>query len=100
MEELLSLPGVGRKTANLVLGDAFGIPGIVVDTHAGRLARRMGFTKNTDPYKVELDLLKIIPKENQSMFCHQLVFHGRKYCDARRPKCEKCPVRDICPKLL
>lgn len=100
MEELLSLPGVGRKTANLVLGDAFGIPGIVVDTHAGRLTRRMGFTKNTDPYKVELDLLKIIPKENQSMFCHQLVFHGRKYCDARRPKCEKCPVRDICPKLL
>ena len=100
MEELLSLPGVGRKTANLVLGDAFGIPGIVVDTHAGRLARRMGFTKNTDPYKVELDLLKIIPKENQSMFCHQLVFHGRKYCDARRPKCEKCPVWDICPKLL
>ena len=100
MEELLSLPGVGRKTAYLVLGDAFGIPGIVVDTHAGRLARRMGFTKNTDPYKVELDLLKIIPKENQSMFCHQLEFHGRKYCDARRPKCEKCPVRDICPKLL
>ncbi len=100
MEELLSLPGVGRKTANLVLGDAFGIPGIVVDTHAGRLARRMGFTKNTDPYKVELDLLKIIPRENQSMFCHQLVFHGRKYCDARRPRCEECPVKDICPKIM
>ncbi len=100
MEELLTLPGVGRKTANLVLGDAFGIPGIVVDTHAGRLSRRMGLTKNTDPYKVELDLLKIIPKEHQSMFCHQLVFHGRKYCDARRPECEKCPVRDVCPKLL
>ncbi len=100
MEELLSLPGVGRKTANLVLGDAFGIPGIVVDTHAGRLSRRMGLTKNTDPYKVELDLLKLIPAEEQSMFCHQLVFHGRKYCDARRPKCEECPVRDICPKLL
>ncbi len=100
MEELLTLPGVGRKTANLVLGDAFGIPGIVVDTHAGRLSRRMGLTKNIDPYKVELDLLKIIPKEHQSMFCHQLVFHGRKYCDARRPECEKCPVRDVCPKLL
>ncbi|MBR5155886.1 MAG: endonuclease III [Clostridia bacterium] len=99
MEELLSLPGVGRKTANLVLGDCFGIPGIVVDTHAGRLARRMGFTKNTDPYKVELDLLKIIPTEQQSMFCHQLVFHGRKYCDARRPQCGECPVRDICPKV-
>ncbi len=99
MEELLSLPGVGRKTANLVLGDSFGVPGIVVDTHAGRLSRRMGFTKQTDPYKVELDLLRIIPEENQSMFCHQLVFHGRKYCDARRPKCAECPVRDICPKI-
>ncbi len=100
MEELLSLPGVGRKTANLVLGDAFGIPGIVVDTHAGRLSRRMGLTKQTDPYKVELDLLKIIPEEKQSMFCHQLVFHGRKYCDARKPRCEECPLKDICPKLL
>ncbi len=99
MEELLSLPGVGRKTANLVLGDAFGIPGIVVDTHAGRLSRRLGFTKNKDPYKVELDLLKIIPEESRSMFCHQLVFHGRKYCDARRPRCVECPIRDICPKV-
>ena len=84
MEELLTLPGVGRKTANLVLGDIFGIPGIVVDTHAGRLSRRMGFTKNTDPFKVEKDLLKIIPTEKQMQFCHQLVFHGRKYCDARK----------------
>lgn len=100
MDELLTLPGVGRKTANLVLGDVFGIPGIVVDTHAGRLSRRMGFTKNTDPYKVELDLLKIIPKEHQSMFCHQLVFHGRKYCDARRPNCAECPVKDLCPKRI
>ncbi len=100
MDELLMLPGVGRKTANLVLGDAFGIPGIVVDTHAGRLARRMGLTKNIDPYKVELDLLKIIPKENQSMFCHQLVFHGRKYCSARNPKCAECPLAGICPKLI
>lgn len=100
MDELLSLPGVGRKTANLVLGDVFGIPGIVVDTHAGRLARRMGFTKNTDPFKVEKDLLKIIPAENQTQFCHQLVFHGRKYCDARKPKCEECPVREVCPRLV
>lgn len=100
MDELLTLPGVGRKTANLVLGDVFGIPGIVVDTHAGRLSRRMGFTKNTDPYKVELDLLKIIPKEHQSMFCHQLVFHGREYCDARRPNCAECPVKDLCPKRI
>lgn len=98
MDELLSLPGVGRKTANLVLGDAFGIPGIVVDTHAGRLSRRMGFTVNTDPYKVEIDLLKIIPKEHQAMFCHQLVFHGREFCDARRPKCDSCPVKGLCPQ--
>ncbi len=100
MDELLSLPGVGRKTANLVLGDVFGIPGIVVDTHAGRLARRMGFTKNTDPYKVELDLLKIIPPEFQSEFCHQLVFHGREFCDARRPRCNECPIKDLCPQKL
>ena len=98
MEELLSLPGVGRKTANLVLGDVFGIPGIVVDTHAGRLSRRMGFTKNTDPHKVEIDLLKIIPPEHQTQFCHQLVFHGRKYCDARKPLCDTCPINTVCPK--
>lgn len=100
MDELLSLPGVGRKTANLVLGDVFGIPGIVVDTHAGRLGRRMGFTKNTDPYKVELDLLKIIRPQDQSMFCHQLVFHGRAYCDARKPRCSECPINEKCPKII
>jgi len=100
MDELLTLPGVGRKTANLVLGDIFGIPGIVVDTHAGRLSRRMGFTNNTDPYKVELDLLKIIPPEHQSQFCHQLVFHGREFCDARKPKCTECPIKDLCPHKL
>ena len=100
MDELLTLPGVGRKTANLVLGDIFGIPGIVVDTHAGRLSRRMGFTKNTDPFKVEKDLLKIIPPEKQMQFCHQLVFHGRKYCDARKPNCTDCPVKEVCPQIL
>ena len=100
MEELLTLPGVGRKTANLVLGDIFGIPGIVVDTHAGRLSRRMGFTKNTDPFKVEKDLLEIIPPEKQMQFCHQLVFHGRKYCDARKPNCTDCPVKEVCPQIL
>ena len=98
MKDLLTLPGVGRKTANLILGDAFGIPGIVVDTHAGRLARRMGLTKNTDPTKVEFDLLKIIPKEHQTLFCHQLVEHGRKYCKAQRPDCENCPLNKICKK--
>ena len=96
MEELLKLPGVGRKTANLVLGDIFGKGGVVVDTHAGRIARRFGFTKNTDPTKVEFDLAKIIPAGNQTRFCHQLVWHGRALCTARSPKCGECPVRDYC----
>jgi len=100
MEELLNLAGVGRKTANLLLGDAFGIPGIVVDTHAGRLSRRMGLTKATDPYKVELDLLKIVPKDYQTKFCHQLVYHGRKYCKSQRPDCENCPLGGVCKKIL
>ncbi len=100
MDELLTLPGVGRKTANLVLGDIFGIPGIVVDTHATRLANRMGFTTNKDPYKIELDLLKIIPPEYQSTFCHQLVFHGREYCNARSPKCDICPISHLCPQKI
>lgn len=100
MEELLRLPGVGRKTANLVLGDAFGIPGIVVDTHATRLSNRLGFTTEKDPYKIELDLMKIVPKENWSQFCHQLVYHGRAYCDARSPKCSACPIAMHCPHIM
>lgn len=100
MEELLRLPGVGRKTANLVLGDAFGIPGIVVDTHATRLSNRLGFTKEKDPYKIELDLMKIVPKEYWSQFCHQLVYHGRAYCDARSPKCGDCPIAMYCPHIM
>ena len=100
MEELLTLPGVGRKTANLVLGDIFGVPGIVVDTHATRLANRMGFTVNKDPYKIEMDLLKIVPPEYQSHFCHQLVYHGREFCDARKPRCAECPIAEICPQIL
>lgn len=97
MEALLSLPGVGRKTANLVLGDVFGIPGIVVDTHATRLSNRFGFTKNKDPYKIELDLMKIIPKEEWSWFCHCLVEHGRAYCKAQKPDCANCPIGELCP---
>jgi endonuclease-3 len=100
MEDLLSLPGVGRKIANLIRGDVFGLPGVVVDTHAGRLARRMGLTKQTDPYKVEMDLVKIIPPEKQSHMCHQLVEHGRKYCKAQRPLCGECPLSKICKKVL
>ena len=100
MEELLTLPGVGRKTANLVLGDIFNIPGVVVDTHEGRISRRLGFTKNTDPTKVEFDLLKIIPPSEQTDFCHRLVDHGRACCMARAPKCESCCLADICPKVI
>jgi len=99
MDSLLSLPGVGRKTANLVLGDVFGIPGIVVDTHATRLSNRFGFTKNKDPYKIELDLMEIIPKEHWSWFCHCLVEHGRAYCKAQKPDCLNCPVAEFCPSF-
>ena len=98
MDDLLKLPGVGRKTANLVLGDFFGIPGVVVDTHATRLSNRMGFTKEKDPYKIELDLQKILPREIWGQFCHCLVYHGRAYCDARSPKCDTCPILHLCPK--
>lgn len=96
MEDLLSLAGVGRKTANLVLGDIFKVPGIVVDTHAKRLANRIGFTKNSDPTKIEFDLMKIIPVESWSKFCHQLVYHGRAVCNARKPMCEACGIREFC----
>lgn len=100
MDELLTIDGVGRKTANLVLGEAFGVPSIVVDTHASRLSKRMGFTKNTEPYKIEMDLKKIVPPEIQTKLCHRFVLHGRKYCVARSPKCEICPLKDICPKII
>lgn len=96
MEDLLLLPGVGRKTANLVLGDIFGIPGVVVDTHAKRLSNRMGLTENDDPEKVEYDLMAVVPKEMWSKFCHQLVYHGRAVCNARKPACDVCTVREYC----
>lgn len=99
MEDLLRLPGVGRKTANLVRGDYFGIPGVVVDTHATRLSNRMGFTTNKEPVKIEQDLLKIVPPDYQTSFCHQLVYHGREYCNARHPKCDKCPINMLCPQI-
>lgn len=97
MDELLTLDGVGRKTANVILCECFGTPGIVVDTHCGRLARRLGFTKAEDPGKVEQDLMKLLPAEDWRMFSHSLVFHGRAICQARGPKCSKCPVADQCP---
>lgn len=96
LEKLLTLPGVGRKTANLVLGDIFGIPGIVIDTHAKRLTNRIGLTKNEDPTKIEFDLMKIVPKEFWSKFCHQLVYHGRAVCNARKPACDKCTIKSYC----
>lgn len=96
MEDLLKLPGVGRKTANLVLNDCFGVPGIVVDTHAKRLSNRMGLTENQDPEKIEYDLMKVVPKEKWGSFCHQLVFHGRAVCSARKPLCGECGIREYC----
>ena len=96
MEELLSLPGVGRKTANLLMGDAFGKPSIVVDTHAKRITGRLGLTKNTDPTKIEMDLWKIVPEDYGSTFCHQLVYHGRALCTARGPKCSLCGLQNVC----
>ncbi len=100
MEELLSLPGVGRKTANVILGNAFGIAGIVVDTHVGRLSRRLGVSKQQNPDKVEQDLMRLIPQNRWTMFSHLLVFHGRSICLARKPDCSNCLVNDLCPSAF
>ena len=100
MEDLLSLDGVGRKTANLVLGDVFSKGGMVIDTHAKRILKRVGLTKETEPEKVERDTEKLLPKELQSSFCHRLVMHGRAVCSARNPKCGQCAAADFCKKIL
>jgi len=98
MEALVKLPGVGRKTANVILGNAFNKnEGIVVDTHVGRLSLRLGLTKQTDPVKVEQELMPLFPQEEWAMLAHLLIFHGRRICDARVPKCEICTLNDICP---
>jgi len=97
LQDLVSLPGVGRKTANVVLGNAFGIPGITVDTHVGRLARRFGLTVEEDPVKVEHALGALFPKRDWTMLSHVLIFHGRRTCHARRPACGACPVTSWCP---
>jgi len=100
MEALVRLPGVGRKTANVILGNAFGKDeGFVVDTHVSRLARRLGFTRQTDPVKIEQDLIAIVPKGRRTMAAHELIFHGRRICVARKPRCEICPVNPLCPKV-
>ena len=96
MEDLLTLAGTGRKTANLVLGDIFKKPAVVVDTHCIRLTNRIGLTKNKEPEKIEMELKKIIPPERQLKLCHQFVYHGRAICSARSPKCDTCPIRPAC----
>lgn len=97
MDALVRLPGVGRKTANVVLGAAFGIPGVVVDTHVARIAGRLGLTAHTDPEKIETDLMAVIPRTEWSAFSLRLIFFGREICAARKPKCPACPVNDLCP---
>jgi endonuclease-3 len=96
-EALLRLPGVGRKTANILLGNAFGQAGIGVDTHVGRLAQRLGLSANTDPDKIEADLTAVVPAADQVRFCHLLQAHGRRVCTARRPLCPDCVLLDVCP---
>ncbi len=97
MEEMLTIPGVARKTANVVLGTAYGIPsGIVVDTHVQRIAGRLDLTGNTDPVKIEQDLMKIVPKEKWILFSHEVILHGRALCQARTPKCAECALNDVC----
>ncbi|UWE13180.1 endonuclease III [Actinacidiphila bryophytorum] len=97
LEDLVKLPGVGRKTANVVLGNAFGVPGITVDTHFGRLSRRFGWTTSEDPEKVEQDVAGLFPKSEWTMLSHRVVFHGRRICHARKPACGACPIAHLCP---
>ena len=100
MEDLLTLPGTGRKTANLVLGDIFGKSAVVVDTHCIRLSNRMGLVSDKDPVKIEFALKKILPPERSSKFCHQLVEHGRAVCKARKPDCDSCTLNAVCKKII
>ncbi len=97
IEELVKLPGVGRKTANVVLGNAFGVPAIACDTHVIRLSRRLGLSDNNDAVKLEFDLAEIVPKKDWTLFSHLLIFHGRNICKARKPDCENCPISKYCP---
>lgn len=97
LEDLVSLPGVGRKTGNIVLGNAFGQQTIGVDTHVMRLSQRLGFTTKTDPDKIEADLTAIVPEKRRVRFCHLMQYHGRRVCFAKKPKCPECAVNDLCP---
>jgi len=97
LDDLLSLPGVGRKTANILLGNVYGRRTIGVDTHVSRLSQRLGFTKNSDPDKIEADLLAIVPEKQRVRFCHLLQYHGRRVCSAKKPNCPACVIRELCP---
>ena len=101
MPELVALPGVGRKTANVVLGNAFGVDeGVVVDTHVRRVSNRLGLTEESDPEKIEQDLLQVVPREDWTIFSHLLILHGRRVCKARKPDCPNCVLNDICPSAF
>jgi len=100
MEELTTLAGVGRKTANCLLGNMFGVPGVVVDTHMIRLSRRMGLSIQKDPVRIEFDLMELIPREDWTLFSHLITSHGRSWCSARKPLCDQCPISDDCAKIL
>ncbi|WP_324650371.1 endonuclease III [Georgenia sp. H159] len=97
LDALVRLPGVGRKTANVVLGNAFDVPGITVDTHVGRLARRLGWSTSKDAVKVEREIAALVPEERWTMLCHRLIFHGRRVCHARTPACGACVLAELCP---
>ena len=100
LDTLVKLPGVGRKTANVVLGTAFGLStGVVVDTHVGRLSKRLGLTRHTDPVKIERDLMALLPKREWVDFAHRMIAHGRQICVARKPKCDICPLTSVCPRI-
>jgi endonuclease-3 len=99
LEELIKLPGVGRKTSNVVLGHAFDTPGITVDTHFGRLSRRFGWTKETDPLKVEFEVMELIPQREWTNLSQRMIWHGRRICHARKPACGACPLAELCPSF-
>jgi endonuclease-3 len=98
MEELVPLPGVGRKTANVLLGNAFDVAGIPVDTHVGRLSLRMSLSEHSDPVKIERDLMALVPRKQWTMFAHRMIFHGRQMCHARNPRCQQCQLAPLCPR--
>ena len=99
LDKLVTLPGVGRKTANVVLGNAFGVPGITVDTHVGRLARRFGWTTSLEPEQVETEIGRLFPRKDWTQLCHNVIWHGRRRCHARNPACGACPIARWCPSF-